>query len=134
MAHERSFRNAVKWACVLQGSGQGLNALLTFVFAAILGPKDFGLVAMAMAYILFAKMFLEQGVVPALMQRKDLNADHLDSAFYLNLGLSLVLVTMSVALSRWRAGLNHAPLLTPIIAVLSLTIPLAVAPCCVETI
>jgi O-antigen/teichoic acid export membrane protein len=124
MAHERSFKNAVKWSYITQGSEQGLNALLTFVFAAILGPKDFGLVAMAMAYVLFAKMLLEQGLVPALVQRKDLNADHLDSVFYLNLGLSLILVTLSVALSKWWAGLNHLPLLAPVISILSLTIPL----------
>ncbi len=124
MAHERSFKNAVKWAYVTQGSEQGLNALLTFVFAAVLGPKDFGLVAMAMAYILFAKMLLEQGLVPALVQRKDLKQEHLDSVFYLNLALSLVLVALSIGFSKWWAELNHLPLLAPVISVLSIAIPL----------
>jgi O-antigen/teichoic acid export membrane protein len=124
MTSERSFRNAVKWSYITQGTEQGLNALITFVFAAILGPKDFGLVAMAMAYILFAKMLLEQGLVPALVQRKDLKQEHLDSVFYLNLVLSLILVALSVGFSRWWAGLNHLPLLAPVISVLSLAIPL----------
>jgi O-antigen/teichoic acid export membrane protein len=124
MAHERSFKNAVKWSYITQGSEQGLNALLTFVFAAILGPKDFGLVAMAMAYILFAKMLLEQGLVPALVQRKDLQQDHLDSVFYFNLAISLGLVAVSVGLSKWWAAMNHLPLLAPVISVLSLAIPI----------
>lgn len=124
MAHEKSFKNAVKWSYITQGSEQGLNALLTFVFAAVLGPRDFGLVAMAMAYILFAKMLLEQGLVPALVQRKDLKQEHLDSVFYLNLALSLVLVALSVGFSKWWAGMNHLPLLAPVISVLSLAIPL----------
>lgn len=124
MAHEKSFKNAVKWSYITQGSEQGLNALLTFVFAAILGPRDFGLVAMAMAYIMFAKMLLEQGLVPALVQRKDLKQEHLDSVFYLNLALSLVLVGLSVGFSKWWAEMNHLPLLAPVISVLSLAIPL----------
>ncbi len=118
------FRKAVKWAYVMQGTDQGLNALFTFLLAMLLGPKDFGAVAMAMAYILFTKMLLEQGLVPALIQRKDLRKEHLDSAFCLNLGLSLVLVGFSIYLSHWWASVNHLPILGPLIAVLSLVIPL----------
>ncbi len=114
----------MKWAYVMQASEQGLNALLTFVFAAVLGPKDFGTVAMGMAYILFVRMFLEQGLVPALVQRKDLRPEHLDSVFWLNLVASLVLVFLSILLSSWWASVNHLPQLGPIISVLSLTIPL----------
>src|ERR1700736_6556441 len=124
MPNQISFRNAVKWAYVMQGSEQGLNALFTLVFAAILGPKDFGLIAMAMAYILFVKMFLEQGLVSALIQRKDLTEQHINSVFCLNLVVSVVLMLVSVALGRWWALLNHVSLLFPIISVLSLSIPL----------
>jgi O-antigen/teichoic acid export membrane protein len=124
MTHRKSFFNAVAWAYVMQGTEQSLNVLLTFVFAMMLGPKDFGTMAMAMAYILFIKMFLEQGLVPALIQRKDLRPEHLDSVFWLNLAASFALVFLSVSLSRWWASLNHLALLAPIISVLSLTIPL----------
>ena len=96
MTSQRSFRHAVKWAYVMQGSEQGLNALFTFLFAALLGPKDFGTVAMAMAYILFVKLVLEQGFLPALVAKKDLRKEHLDSVFCLNLVVSLVLVGLSI--------------------------------------
>jgi len=122
MREEKSFRHAVKWAYVMQGSEQGLNALFTFIFAALLGPRDFGTVAMAMAYILFIKLVLEQGFLPALVARKDLRKEHLDSVFWLNISLSLVLVILSVGFSRWWAHVNHLPALAPIITVLSLAL------------
>ncbi len=122
MTSERSFRHAVKWAYVMQVSEQGLNALFTFLFAALLGPKDFGTVAMAMAYILFVKLVLEQGFLPALVAKKDLRNEHLDSVFCLNLVVSLVLVGLSIAASKWWAAANHLPVLAPIISVLSFTL------------
>ncbi len=114
----------MKWAYVMQGSEQGLNVLFTFMFAALLGPKDFGTVAMGMAYILFVKLILEQGFLPALVQRKDLQKQHLDSVFWLNIGVSVVLVVVSVGLSKWWARANHLPILAPIISVLSLILVL----------
>ena len=69
-----------------QGTEQGVNTALTFVLAYLLGTRDFGIAAMAMAYILFIKLILEQGLVAAIIQRSDLQPEHLDSAFCLNLG------------------------------------------------
>ena len=124
MAEEKSFRHAVKWAYVMQGSEQGLNVLFTFMFAAILGPKDFGTVAMGMAYILFVKLLLEQGFLPALVQRRDLQQKHLDSVFFLNLGVSLLLTVATIGISKWWARVNHLPILASVITALSVTLVL----------
>jgi len=124
MAEEKSFRHAVKWAYVMQGSEQGLNVLFTFMFAAILGPKDFGTVAMGMAYILFVKLLLEQGFLPALVQRRDLRQKHLDSVFFLNLGVSLLLTVATIGISKWWARVNHLPILASVITALSVTLVL----------
>ncbi len=121
---QNSFRKAVKWSYVTQGTEQGVNTALTFVLAYLLGPRDFGIAAMAMAYILFIKLILEQGLVAAIIQRSDLQPEHLDSAFCLNLGLSVLLVGVSISASGWWASVNHTPLLGPVICVLSLSIPL----------
>jgi len=122
MTDRKSFRTAVKWAYVMQASEQGLNVFFTFLFAALLGPRDFGTVAMAMAYLAFIKLFLEQGLLPALVQRKDLRKEHLDTVFLLNVAVSLVLVGLSISLSGWWSRLNHLPLLAPVISVLSASI------------
>jgi PST family polysaccharide transporter len=103
---------------------RGFATLFTFVLALILGPRDFGTVSMAMIYILFVQMLLNQGLFAAIIQRKNLRPEHLDSVFWLGQATSLVLVGLSVGLSRWWAAINHLPQLAPVISVLSLTIPI----------
>lgn len=93
-----------------------------FVLAALLGPRDFGLISIALIYIFFLQMFLDQGLATALIQRKDLEQEHLDAVFWMDLGLSLVLLLMSGVLGRWWAKVNHAPEAALIISVISVSI------------
>ena len=124
MAEESKFRAAVKWAYLMNWGEQGFTAIFSFVLAYMLGPRDFGIIAMAMVYILFTHTFLEQGLVAALIQRKDLRKEHVDSVFWMDMAMSAVLMTLSIALSPWWAAANHTPQLSPIISVLSFGIPM----------
>ena len=99
---------------------RALGALFMFVLAAILGPRDFGVVAIALIYITLAHVFLEQGFSTALIQREDLEPEHLQAAFWLNLALCVVLVGITVAVSGWWAEVNGAPELREVLSVLSL--------------
>jgi PST family polysaccharide transporter len=103
---------------------QGLSAFFSFFLASILGPSDFGIVAIGMVYILFLQMFLDQGLVAALIQRKDLQREHLDSVFWMVLGISGLLVGLSLGLSPWWSAANHVPKLAAVISVLSLVLPI----------
>jgi O-antigen/teichoic acid export membrane protein len=118
------FQNALLWSFATTGGRQGINALLTFTLAAILGPEAFGTVAMASIFVRFIQMFLEQGLGPAIVQRQQLEEAHKNSAFWMVVGLSFVLVSLGVGLSRWWAGVNDLPELAEVISVLSLLIPL----------
>jgi PST family polysaccharide transporter len=124
MSQQQSFRSAVKWAYAMNWGEQAFSALFTFFLAALLGPSEFGTVAMALIYISFLQMFLNQGFAAALIQRKDLRSEHLDSVFWLNLAAGLVLMGLSVAFSGWWARVNHLPDLAPILCVLSIAIPI----------
>jgi O-antigen/teichoic acid export membrane protein len=124
MSRERNFFHAIKWAIVSNWGQNSINALITFVLAALLGPKEFGVVAMASVYIVFIQMILESGFNDAIIQRKDLKQIHLDSIFWLILVSSLFLSGMSVMLSRWWAAMNNMPGLALVISVLSINIPI----------
>jgi PST family polysaccharide transporter len=119
-----TFRVAVAWSFVLAGGKQGIMLVLTFVLAAILGPRDFGTVAMAMGYLMIAEMLLELGLVPALMQRENLRDEHLDSAFWAVLIWSLVLMAISAGSAPFWADANDYPELARVIQVLSITLPI----------
>jgi O-antigen/teichoic acid export membrane protein len=116
----RTFLGSLKWAFAMNWGQRSLSALFTVVLAALLGPHDFGVVAIALVYIQLCYVFLEQGFSTAVIQRENLERDHLHAAFWLNLASCVVLAGVTVAVSGWWADVNGAPELREVLPVLSL--------------
>ena len=119
MRPRRSLRASLKWAFVMNLGQRGLATAFTFVLAAILGPEDFGLIAMGLAFVALIQVVLEQGISTAIVQREKLDDRYLDVAFWLNLAWCVVLAAVSVALSGWWAAANDTPELQDVILALS---------------
>jgi O-antigen/teichoic acid export membrane protein len=119
-----SFKTALGWSYMMQGGQYAITTLVTLVLAGVLGPSDFGLVAMALVYLLFIQMLLRQGMVPALVQRRELDARHVNSAFWLLMASAVVLTAASLSLSGWWSNVNRTPELETVINVMSVLIPL----------
>lgn len=113
---------AVRWAFALTFGRRAFSTIFTFVLAALLGPHDFGLVAMALIYITLLSLVMEQGVSTALVQRADTEPEHWDSAFWLNVVWCLLLTGVGIATSGLWANLNGEPELKPVVQVLSLLV------------
>jgi O-antigen/teichoic acid export membrane protein len=118
----RSFSHALKWAYTGNWGDRALSSIFIFILAGILGPKDFGVVAIAATYVAFLQVFLDQGLAAALIQKKHLEQAHLDSVFWTNIALSFLLIFISLPFSHWWAVRNHAPEAARIIPVLSVSI------------
>lgn len=114
-----SFGGSVKWAFALQLVQQGAAAIISLALAALLGPREFGVISMALVYISLIQLVLEQGMNAALIQRKDLTNEHLNSVFWLNILLSIVLMAASLSLSDWWARVNRLEELATVINWLS---------------
>jgi O-antigen/teichoic acid export membrane protein len=117
------YRRALSWSAVMVGGQQALTAMISLLLARILGPGAFGMVAMATIYILFMQMILQQ-IAPSIIQREDLEEEHVDSAFWLVLVATVGISLISVGLSGPWAALNRTPELQPIIVALSALVPL----------
>jgi teichuronic acid exporter len=120
----RTFGYAVKWAFVVNTGRRSINMLFTVLLAALLGPRPFGVVAMALVYLGLIELVLEQGLSTAIIQREDLEPGHLDSAFWMNFVWCLLLAGVSVAASGWWADVNDTPELAGVIRALSLMLVL----------
>jgi len=116
----RSFFGPLRWAFAMTWGDRIVSTLFTFLLAAILGPRDFGIVAVALIYIALVQLVLEGGVQTALVQRENLEDDHLSSAFWLNFALCLVLAGTSYGLAGSWARLNDMPELENVVKALSL--------------
>ncbi|MCP5202799.1 MAG: lipopolysaccharide biosynthesis protein [Pseudomonadales bacterium] len=102
--------------------------LMTFVvfliLARLLEPEDFGLVALASAFIVFVELFIRVGFAEAIVQRDELEAGHMDTAFWLIFGIGVVLTLVSVALAGVVSRHFDYPELASVLRWLSLTIVL----------
>jgi O-antigen/teichoic acid export membrane protein len=101
--------------------GRQLLALVVFVILAnLLEPVEFGLVALATVFVLFAQVFVDQGLGDALVQRKSISRSHIDTAFWTAIVTGGLLTLFGVVLAIPIAAVLGQPDLQPILQVLSL--------------
>ncbi|MEV0717477.1 lipopolysaccharide biosynthesis protein [Asanoa sp. NPDC050611] len=111
--------SAIGWSYVLTGGRIGATVLVTFVLAKLLGPSEFGVVAMATVFITIAQTILQQGLVSAIVQRDKLTPEHLDAAFGVMVISGFVVGGAAAALSPVWALVNREPQLTVVCLALS---------------
>jgi O-antigen/teichoic acid export membrane protein len=122
LAQGRLPTGPLKWAFITNWGQQGITLLVSIMLAAIVGPRAYGIVALAIIYIAFIQLFLDQGISQTIIQRADLEDEHLDSAFWMNLAWSVLLVGVSIVISHWWARATGTQELELVIDVLSVTI------------
>jgi PST family polysaccharide transporter len=100
--------------------GSRVTTFVVFVILSrLLTPEDFGLVAMASVFLALVETFQDQGFGDAIVQRADLQDEHLDTAFWTNLIFGILLTLVGISASPIMADLFHEPSLKPIIQWLS---------------
>jgi PST family polysaccharide transporter len=114
--------DAVVWTGIRNWGSQASSFLVFLVLARLLPPEAFGLVAFAATLLAFAQIVINQGFALAIVQRERLDPEHIDTAFWTGIGLSLVLVAFVVGLAEPIAALAGEPELAPLLPWLSLGI------------
>jgi PST family polysaccharide transporter len=122
MTEQPPIRRSLGWAVVLSWGQRAISTVFVIILAAILGPEAYGIVAMALVFLAVIELFLEAGFLTTIVQREQLDKEHLDSAFWVNLVWSLLLAGVSIALAGWWADVNNVPELADVIRVLSILI------------
>lgn len=91
--------NGIAWSIASQAGQHTLTFFIGAILAHLLSPKEFGLVAMVTVLAGFAGIFAELGLSAALVQKRDIQHEHLSTVFWLNViaGLLLTLIFMASA-------------------------------------
>lgn len=105
---------ALAWSYVLSVGGFGVNAVMTFVLAAILDPRAYGVMALGLVWVLFVQTLLQVGPTLAVIQHEDVTDDHYDVAFWTTIGGAVVLGGAFAAVSPLWAAYNSLPELVPV--------------------
>jgi O-antigen/teichoic acid export membrane protein len=112
----------VFWASAENWSRQLISLVVFMVLARILAPSEIGLYAIVTVVIALMQIFLDNGIGEAIVQRRDLDPDHLDAGFWTNTLLSIVLCCAAMLLAGTFAALFGDPALVDLIPVASLVI------------
>lgn len=111
----------IVWS-VIQKWGRAAISIVTFVaLSRLLAPEAFGLVALASVFTTFVDIFVEQGFSVAIVQRADLEREHLDTAFWISILTGILLTAGGIAASGLVAAFFQEPRLTPILRWLSVS-------------
>lgn len=104
----------------LESWGRHLIAAAVFVvLGRLLGPQDFGLIALALLVVGLAELIVSDAFAEALVQRDDLQDRHCDTAFWFLITLATLLTLLLIVAAGPIAQLLGDPRAQPLMQVLS---------------
>jgi O-antigen/teichoic acid export membrane protein len=120
----RKIVSGVVWTGLEILGRDGVNLLVFVILATLLGPEDFGLLALAMAIPLVLAIPVQEGLPDALVQRREVEDDDLQCVFWLLMAVSVALAAAVWLGAGTIAAVFGEPALAPIVQWLSLVIVL----------
>ena len=109
--------SGVLWRFAEQFGTQIITFVVSIILARLLGPEEFGTVALLTIFMALSQCLVNSGFGTALIQKKD--ADDLDfnSVFYLNLASSILIYGVLWVGAPVIAGFYGKPVLIPVLRV-----------------
>lgn len=111
----------IGWVSLAQIITQIIQFIVSAILARLLFPKDFGMIAMIIVFSNFLNVFQGLGIGSAIVQKKDLTKEHIDSIFWITIGLGLLLTILMVGFSPLIAYFYKQPQLTKLSMLLGTT-------------
>ena len=112
--------HGIGWSGAQQALQQLLRFVITILLIRLLTPEDFGQIGMIMVFAGIAQLFSELGLGAAVVQRKELRPEHLDSVFWANIVAGAALTGLFAALAGPIADFYGLPQLRVLALVISL--------------
>jgi lipopolysaccharide exporter len=116
---ERTVR-ALTWSVSGRIAGQAIGFAFGIALARLLGPRDFGLLAMVTVLVQFASSIADLGFEEALVQRRQLDEIHRSSVFWTLLVTGGALAAATLLAAPWIASFYGVPELRRLAAMISL--------------
>lgn len=114
------FFTGVMWTFVQNIGLRLLSFAFTVILTRLLTPEEFGLIGMLSIFISISLVFISSGFADALVQKSDCNAEDFSTAFYFNLGVSILFYLILFFSAPLIADFYHEPQLCILTRVLSL--------------
>lgn len=119
-------RRGAVWSAGGQVGSQLIQLASTAVLARLLSPTDFGLAGLVAVVTGILAIFMDCGIPTAIVRAPRLTEKFLATAFYVNLGLALLMSLLMCALAFPVARFFDEPALAGLMLLASLTFPLRI--------
>ena len=96
--------------------------VVSMILARLLTPSDYGLIALVLIFTTIANVFVDAGFGTALIQKKDVDQQDLDTVFCLNVLMSLVLYLVLFVTAPTIARFYNTFLFSPVLRVIALVL------------
>ena len=113
-------KKGIIWSAVNTWTNNILSLAVVTLLARLVAPNEFGVVALAGIYIAFGQVFISDTVSEALVQRRLLDRDHLDVAFWMMAALGALATLAGVAVAPILGIIFSEESMVPILQVISL--------------
>lgn len=115
MSIKRQVAVGLKWQAINIVGRQLLSLAVFTTLARLLDPAAFGLLGLVGVYLAFVSLFVDQGIGSALVQRDNLEPDHLHAAFWITCGFAAILCAATLVSASPIAAFFHEPALAPLL-------------------
>jgi PST family polysaccharide transporter len=105
------------WSFAAKFTRQFYQLIFQIILARVLSPEDFGMLGMILVFSALADILKNMGLGSALIQRSDINDDHLSTVFWINVATGHILLIAFQLLAPYIAKFYKLPELENIVRV-----------------
>lgn len=114
--------SAIVWSMFQQFGAKIIGFIISIILARILGPEEFGLVAMLAVFIAIGNLLIDSGLSSSLIRTTTAGSNDYSTVFLFNLLVSVAIYLIFYVAAPWVAGFYERPVLCNIMRVYSLCI------------
>jgi len=111
--------SAIRWTTFAMVGRAGFSFIQLVIMARVLGPSDFGVMALVTAVLVFSQIFTDMGVSNAIIHHQDISQEELSSLYWLNVFAGGAFMLLLMGLSYPLMTIYQEPLLQPLLMVVS---------------
>lgn len=122
MARGKRAMLGLGWSALNTGSAVLISILVFVVTSRLMGPEEFGIVALAISIIALIGCLTPGGFGEAIIQRAEINDAHLDTVFWICMGTGLAVFVPTVVFAGAMADWIGEPILALLLPFLAVKI------------
>lgn len=113
---------SIFWVGAIRYSGQLISWTVTILLIRILSPEDYGLMGMALAYKFLISIFFDLSIGEAILQKKTITEEDINTAFWICLSFAIVLYSITWFFANYWAYFFSNNALIKIVRVIGISV------------